>query len=244
MPVTDHPDDHSPLPYGALTNRGPAHDAVRFASAACLIVSAIFILMASSQWVLSVTPGAPSAAPAPEEVTGSRAGYGDGATISWGGVTNHIRAGLLYEGSRDQASFSPSTVFAPAFESLWSKEALYWFPPETECYVVSLRDDDGKQVERTSKGLEQGRPIDTNPLLSRSEGKYRPRGFNPSAGPSFFLQVFKPSDFFVISKPGTYTLEWQMRVLFQDSATNKQTILLPPVSLNIVVEKPGQPGQP
>jgi len=56
-----------------------------------------------------------------------------------------------------------------------------------------------------------------------------------------FLETFKPSDFFVISQPGKYKFEWEMRLLYHDSATNFQSIVLPSVTLDIVVDQPASP---
>jgi hypothetical protein len=163
------------------------------------------------------------------------------ATIVWGRETNKLQAGLQYEGSPGRSSFGPDTKFIAGIRSLWGKEMdFFWIPPEAERYRVSLLDDQGRPVEKTAKGQSVGRPIRKHPVLKRRGGDYEPFWFGPSSQP-YFLQSFKPSDFFVISQPGKYKFEWEMRLLFHNSATNIQTIVLPPVTLDIVVDQPVAP---
>jgi len=159
----------------------------------------------------------------------------------WGQETNKLQAGLYYEGSPGQSSFGPETKFVPGIRSLWGKEMdLFWIPPEAERYRVSLFDDRGRPVQRTGQGQSVGQPIKKNPILKRNGGEYQPFWFEPSSRFHAF-QSFKPSDFFVVSKPGKYKFEWEMRLLYHDSATNFQTIVLPPVTLDLVIDQPAPP---
>jgi len=164
------------------------------------------------------------------------------ATIVWGRQTNKLQAGLYYEGLPGRSSFNPGTKFVPGIRSLWGKEMdFFWIPPEAERYRVSLQDDHGRPVQRTAKGQSVGQPIRKHPILNkRMDGEYEPFWFGPSDQPYFF-QSFKASDFFVISQPGKYKLEWEMRLLYHNSATNIQTIVLPPVTVDIVVDQPTPP---
>jgi hypothetical protein len=160
------------------------------------------------------------------------------ATTLWGRETNKLQAGLYYEGSLGRSSFGPETKFVPGIRSLSGKEMDFlWIPPETERYRVSLLDERGRPVQRTAKGQSVGRPIRKHPVLKRRGGEYKPLWFAPSS-PPYFFQTFKPSDFFVISQPGKYKFEWEMKLLYHNSATNFQTIVLPPVTLDIVVDQP------
>ena len=163
------------------------------------------------------------------------------ATTVWGHETNKLQAGLCYEGAPGQSSFGPGTKFVPGIRSLWGKEmGFFWIPPESERYRVSLLDDQGRPVQRTAKGQSVGQPIRKNPVLKRKGGEYEPFWFEPSSR-SYSFQSFKPSDFFLVSKPGKYKFEWEMRLLYHNSATNFQTIVLPPVTLDIVVDQPATP---
>ena len=164
------------------------------------------------------------------------------ATTVWGRETNNLQAGLYYEGPAGQSSFGPGTKFVAGIRCLSEKGMDFlWIPPETERYRVSLLDEQGKPVERTAKGQSVGQAIKKHPILKkRLDGEYKPLWFAPSE-PAHFLQSLKPSDFFVISKPGKYKFEWEMRLLYHNSATNLQIIVLPSVTLDIVVDQPTPP---
>jgi hypothetical protein len=156
-------------------------------------------------------------------------------TIVWGLETNKLQAGLHYEGPPGRSFFGLETKFVAGVRSLWEKEMdFFWLPPERERYRVSLMDDRGRPVQRTAKGLSLGQPISKHPILERKGGEYEAWWFPPSSPPHFF-DSFKLSDFFVVPKPGKYKFQWEMRLLHHNSATNFQTIVLPPVILDIVV---------
>ena len=160
----------------------------------------------------------------------------------WGQETNKLQAGLYYEGSPGQTSFSPETKFVPGIRCLSGKGMDFlWIPPETERYRVSLLDEQGRSVQRTARGESVGQPVKKHPVLKkRMGGEYEPFWFGASGRPYFF-QSIKPSDFFVISRPGKYKFEWEMRLLYHNSATNFQTIVLPPVAVDVVVDQPAPP---
>ena len=193
----------------------------------------LFVLFLADASSFSGYAGSARLAP-PEEAQAN-------ATTVWGRETNKLQAGLQYEGTPGQSSFGPDTKFVAGVRCLSEREMdFFWLPPETERCRVSLLDDRGRPVQRTAKGQSVGQPIKKHPVLKRRGGEYQRWWFQPSS-PPHFIQSFKPSDFFVITEPGKYKFEWEMRLLYHNSATNMEMVVLPPVVVEIVVNQSASP---
>jgi hypothetical protein len=83
--------------------------------------------------------------------------------------------------------------------------------PDSDKFVVSLRDSSGRNVEKTELGKSRSRAVDESKV--RRVGT---RGFYVTPTMGYYRRLFRPKDFFVLERKGEYTLELRIRFWTQE----------------------------
>jgi hypothetical protein len=142
----------------------------------------------------------------------------------WGSETNHLKAGLgikyIPVSGRVLVQCTPLMQYTGS-DSGFTNTTHMVFLPTPWRYQMTLSDEKGNLVEKTSLGKSLGRPLATRPRIS-ARNQYMPLG--PSRhkheGNTQVLEPFFLDDYFKIAQPGKYHLHLRILGLTDTGSTN------------------------
>lgn len=179
--------------------------------------------------------------------------------ITWGEATNFwtgdpsgkylfiatFKAGIYVKNSVIVLSGNPPKVVSPVeigFANISAIQTNYdhidcTLPRTNEWLNLSMVDSSGVPIPKTAEGLALGQPPSLKPhTLWRHWGRY---GY---AAPMFPNEIdmgydFDPTKYFILKQPGLYKLTIVQRLYVDDTNQFLKAITLPPVSVDVRVEK-------
>lgn len=159
---------------------------------------------------------------------------------TWGlPTTNGIQLGVAIFNGDGVKQFHGVRQFR-VFTYLYD-ETNFWmglYPPSSYRLSLSLKDADGKEVEKTKEGKAITKPVG---LIVKAEMKMRAGRIQGGAdfliqkNPERYESPFNLLDCFVVEKPGTNTLTVGATIYKKSSDTGIYEIALPPVSILVPI---------
>lgn len=191
-----------------------------------------------------IIPWASGDASAEEQVPGPK---DEGAF--WGKPTNFLRAGLSCSENQIRIDSKTGLVLTKnclAIGNVTSNQVDFIWP-SPECYLsLTLVNSNGFQVKRTAEGEKLGTSINSTQLPKVTQFKkrgfsfgwltpYENMFFNDHLHP---LEHFNPARYFILTNcPGEYKMKAEMHVCFADTNGNLKFTTLPPLFVNVRVER-------
>lgn len=114
-----------------------------------------------------------------------------------------------------------------------------YLPRLGEEFVLTMTDTNGVTVPKTTEGKTIGKPDSLKPGTNFTEAR-RKHYFGSPMWPGLEgipLQWLDPAKYFVLEKPGLYKMTFVQRLYIVDSNLCLKSISLPPVKVDVRVEK-------
>ena len=184
----------------------------------------------------------------------------DEARMLWGEITNVIvgndrisgtfsnlppvnalfRSGIEASNGLISVSLTKNVAVSKSYmaiENVTTNLIIVFLPEYNQRFSVVLTDTNGASVERTSEGHSVGQTPNVNPIIGESQARRNGYHLLPLWPNDIFEQEINPLRYFVLKEPGDYKLTLTQRLYVEDTNTFLKVITLPPISVDVRVEK-------
>ncbi|MCL4790076.1 MAG: hypothetical protein KJ070_25390 [Verrucomicrobia bacterium] len=151
-----------------------------------------------------------------------------------GSPTNAVRLGVLFE--IDRSDLSRRQAGCHLFlRNDSTNNMMFVLPDEDQLLAISLSDERGNVIRKTSRGKAAGAPLPTTKRADpKKSDKLKRVWLRPKNG-TWFL-AFNLTDYFKLEKPGKYHLDLEQRLYILTDDWTLKGVILPKAAVEIEIK--------